>query len=140
MSARQRLAEAQEELVRALVLGGPVPEGFDRQRVARCARSLVGKRRREVARAWPALATCLGDGYRPQFEAFAKEVPPPSEGGPAADGRAFARTVPWARLDDAARLALLAYDAAHGWLPGACWLSGGVALALPGLGVFRWAR
>lgn len=138
MLDRRRLAAAQEALVRALVLGEAVPEGFDAERVGRCARSLVGKRRREVARAWPALEACLGADYRPLFEAFARKAPPPAKGGPPADGRAFAHTVPWSRLDDAARLAVLGYDSARGWLPRFSWLSRGLALALPGLGVFRW--
>ena len=39
--ARQRLEERQAALVRALARQGPVPEGFDRQRVDAAARSLA---------------------------------------------------------------------------------------------------
>lgn len=124
---RERLAREQEALVRSLVLGGPIPEGFDAEKVARAARSLVGKRRREVARAWPAVAASLGAEYRALFDAYAARTPP-HEGGPLADGRRFARTLPRVKLDDAARLSLLRWG--WTWLPEARSL----AVALPWLG------
>ncbi len=133
---RERLAARQAELVRALVQGGPVPDGFDAAKVEAAARSLIGKRRREAARAWPALAACLGAEYRPLFDAFAGKTPPPAEGGPLADGRAFARSLPWARLDDGSRLEVVRFDAAHSWLPFVATLTGGLAVSVPWLGVW----
>ena len=56
---RERLADEQAALVRALVGGGPVPGGFDAGRVAATSAALVRKRAREVARAWPVLAAEL---------------------------------------------------------------------------------
>jgi hypothetical protein len=146
---RARLAEAQAELVRALVAGGPAPAGFDAARLALAARSLANKRRQETAHAWPALARCLGDDFAERFSAFARE-PLPARGGPLADGRAFAATLPARLLDDDARLEVLAVDlrqrrardglvARRGpalrwaWLPRARRLVLGVRL--PGLGV-----
>ena len=65
--ARERLAARQLELVQALVGGGggggAVPAGFDEQRIRQAARSLVNKRLREVALAWPELTGCLGDRF-----------------------------------------------------------------------------
>jgi hypothetical protein len=108
--ARQRLAAVQETLVRALVGQGSPPEGFATARLELASRSLVNKRLRETARAWPALGRCLGEQYTERFRAFARSTPPPAEGGPLADGRAFVRTLPAELLDDKARLEVLRID------------------------------
>ncbi len=147
---RARLAAAQAELVRALVADGPAPAGFDAARLALAARSLANKRRQEAAHAWPALARCLGDDFAERFSAFARATALPARGGPLADGRAFAATLPARLLDDEARLEVLTTDLPHrrardglvprrgpalrwAWLPGARRLVLGVRL--PGLGV-----
>jgi hypothetical protein len=80
--------------VRALTGAGEVPAGFDRERIERAARSLINKRRVEVARAWPATVAALGETYVERFNAFASQTPPPEQGGPLADGRAFLATLP----------------------------------------------
>lgn len=49
------LAEEQEALVRALVAGSPLPDGFDAARVGAAARALLRKRTGEVLRVWPDL-------------------------------------------------------------------------------------
>jgi hypothetical protein len=87
---RERLAAEQTALVRALVDGGPVPAGFDPDRVRATAAALARKRAREVARAWPALAAELGDDFTARFLADAARRPPPARGGALADGLAFA--------------------------------------------------
>jgi len=87
----ERLAAEQAALVRALVAGGPVPEGFDPGRVRATAAALARKRAREVARTWPVLAADLGDDFTDRFVAFAAGRPPPATGGALADGLAFAR-------------------------------------------------
>ena len=87
---RERLAAEQAALVRALVDGGPVPAGFDPDRVQATAAALARKRAREVARAWPALAAELGDDFTARFLADAARRPPPARGGALADGLAFA--------------------------------------------------
>jgi hypothetical protein len=115
--ARERLAAEQAGLVQALVAGAAVPAGFDEERVRLAARSLINKRLREVALAWPALARCLGETYRPRFTAFAEKHPPTAEGGPLADGQAFAATLPAGELDDEARLELMRVDLYRRWLP-----------------------
>jgi hypothetical protein len=109
-SQRRQLAEAQSRLVRSLVGQAPPPDGFDPVRLRLAARSLVNKRLRESARAWPMLARCLGGRYAERFRAFAALTPPPGEGGPLADGRAFARAVPLDELDGDARRELLLVD------------------------------
>ena len=91
--APERLAAEQAALVRALVAGGPVPEGFDPDRVRATAAALAGKRAREVARAWPVLAADLGEAFTDRFMAFAAGRPPPATGGALADGLAFARAL-----------------------------------------------
>jgi transposase len=91
--ARDRLADEQAALVRALVGGGPVPGGFDPGRVAATSAALARKRAREVARAWPVLAADLGEGFSDRFVADAARRPPPASGGALADGLAFARAL-----------------------------------------------
>jgi hypothetical protein len=87
---RARLAAEQAALVRALVGGGPVPGGFDPDRVRATATALAGKRARAVARAWPGLAAELGPDFTRWFLADAAGRPPPARGGALADGLAFA--------------------------------------------------
>jgi hypothetical protein len=89
----ERLAAEQAALVRALVAGGPVPEGFDPGRVRATAAALARKRAREVARAWPVLAADLGEAFTDRFVAFAAGRTPPATGGALADGLAFARAL-----------------------------------------------
>jgi hypothetical protein len=140
--ARARLADRQAELVQALVAGGAVPAGFDARRVAGAARSLVNKRLREVAQGWPALVECLGDRFAERFRAYGEQGPPP-EGGPAADGERFARSLPPAERSDELELLLLRLalgrrlvGLARARLP----RSGRrvVGVRLPGLGVRVW--
>jgi hypothetical protein len=90
---RERLAAGQAALVRALVGGGPVPGGFDPDRVRATSTALDRKRAREVARAWPVLAAELGEEFTGRFLAFAAGRPPPARGGALADGLAFARAL-----------------------------------------------
>jgi hypothetical protein len=90
---RVRLAAEQAALVRALVGGGPVPGGFDPERVRATSAALGRKRAREVARAWPVLAAELGGDFVGRFLAFAARRPPPGRGGALADGLAFARAL-----------------------------------------------
>jgi len=75
MSKREELARAQAELVRALGLGGPVPEGFDAERVRAAADALLSKRGRGVRRAWPVLSEVLGEGFTADFDAWARAHP-----------------------------------------------------------------
>ncbi|WP_131787100.1 hypothetical protein [Protofrankia symbiont of Coriaria ruscifolia] len=82
------LRQAQGDLVRALVGAGPLPAGFDAERVGVTRIALLNKRADAVARAWPALS-CLPD-FRSRFTAFADDRPP---AGARADGVAFARAV-----------------------------------------------
>jgi len=78
-AARQRLALAQAALLSALVAGTPVPEGFDRSRLAVQTRALSGKRADVVARVAPELPGILagtGTGaYRKAFLAYAHGRP-----------------------------------------------------------------
>ena len=80
-AGRERLAGQQAELVRALVGGGPVPGGFDPERVRATSAALAGKRAREVARAWPVLAADLGEDFAGRFVADAARRPAPARGG-----------------------------------------------------------
>jgi hypothetical protein len=107
---RARLAEQQGALVRALTAQGEPPPEFDVERLSLAAKSLASKRRQEMARAWPALVRCLGERFRERFEAFAAKTPLPSEGGPLADGRAFARTLAEEEWTDEARLEVFGVD------------------------------
>ncbi|WP_344013426.1 DUF692 domain-containing protein [Streptomyces thermospinosisporus] len=73
--ARQRLALEQTAVLSSLVAGTPVPEGFDRARMAVQARALAAKRADVVAKVAPELPEILGDGYRPAFLAYAQSQP-----------------------------------------------------------------
>jgi hypothetical protein len=92
------LAERQAQLVRALVAGGPSPQGFSEERLEIQREALLRKRSEEVCRAWPNLAASYGDEWTPVFAAWAAGRPPlgsalegwdfacdhPPEPGPAA--------------------------------------------------------
>jgi hypothetical protein len=109
--ARERLAQAQAALARALAQGAPVPEGFDVERVQDTARTLLSKRRRWVERSWPRLAAALGDTFRPRFEAWARENPMALEASALADGRRFAEALLTAGgFPEAAHEELLAFE------------------------------
>ncbi|MEV7144032.1 DUF692 domain-containing protein [Streptomyces tauricus] len=73
--ARQRVGLAQAALLSALVGGTPVPEGFDRTRLAVQARALAGKRADVVAKVAPELLEILTQGYRKAFLAYAQGHP-----------------------------------------------------------------
>ncbi|QYC44987.1 hypothetical protein Nocox_37165 [Nonomuraea coxensis DSM 45129] len=87
--ARGRLAEAQGRVVRALVAGGEVPDGFDAARLRAQAASLVAKRRSIVARLRPDAAVAAGADLAAEFAAYARArgEPPP---GYRADADGFA--------------------------------------------------
>jgi hypothetical protein len=79
------LAARQAALVRAMVAGEPLPEGFDARLVGMSARALLRKRAGEVLRAWPQLA---GETWSEDFCAWAATRP--TEGS-WRDGWSFAR-------------------------------------------------
>ncbi len=89
--SRIQIAQQQTALVRALSGLGPPPQEFDADDLSIAATALAQKRLREVARAWPNLAASLGDLFATQFRLFAATTPIPHEGGPLADGFAFAQ-------------------------------------------------
>jgi hypothetical protein len=78
VTPRAELAARQRELVRALLAGGPVPDGFDAHRLDVEARSLRSTRRSVAARLRPDLVDALGDRFRPLFDAWAVDHPKPS--------------------------------------------------------------
>lgn len=84
------LAGQQAALVRALVAGGPVPDGFDAAELAMTARALLRKRAQEVARRFPMLAHECGPNYQDLYCAWAKDRPKIST---LSDARAFAEHV-----------------------------------------------
>ncbi len=102
----------QARLVRALVEGATVPADFDGERFAAAAESLRSKRVRAVARAWPQLASAMGDAFVVRFAAYARVNPLPRDGNALADGRAF---IDWLEradlLTDEGRLEAFAFDA-----------------------------
>ncbi|MFJ2764047.1 DUF692 domain-containing protein [Streptomyces prasinus] len=73
--ARQRVALAQAAVLSSLVAGTPVPEGFDRARMAVQARALAAKRADVVAKVAPELPVLLGERYRAAFLAHAQRWP-----------------------------------------------------------------
>ncbi|WP_369182968.1 DUF692 domain-containing protein [Streptomyces sp. Y1] len=85
--ARDRLARRQEELLAALVAGGPVPPGFDPAQVRAQSAGLAAKRRDTTAKVAPELPRLLDGRYGPLFLAYARTHP--QTGGYRADARAF---------------------------------------------------
>ncbi|MGJ5752652.1 hypothetical protein FB563_0754 [Streptomyces puniciscabiei] len=85
---RERLAVAQAAVLSSLVAGTPVPEGFDRVRLAVQARALAAKRADVVAKVAPELPAILGDGYRTAFLEYARVRP--MSGGYRRDALDFA--------------------------------------------------
>jgi hypothetical protein len=77
------LAERQAALVAALVAGGPLPPGFDADRIAATRRALLRKRAAEAARQWPLLAASFGAAWPDVFAAHRAGHEP---GGPLRDG------------------------------------------------------
>ena len=110
--ARQQLALMQARLVRALVEGAASPANFDRERFAAAAESLLSKRSRAVARAWPQMAHAMGDALAVRFAEYARLNPLPRDGNAIADGRAFITWLEHAGLlTDEGRLEAFAFDA-----------------------------
>jgi hypothetical protein len=99
--------------VRALVGHSQAPAAFDPARVRVTAETLLRKRARGVAHAWPQLARALGPRFADCFMDYARRTPPP-DGGPLVDGRIFARVLEQTgELPDAARTERLAFDARY---------------------------
>lgn len=109
-TARRELARRQEELLAALVAGGPVPPGFDPVQVRAQSTGLAAKRRDTVARVAPELPRQLGPRYGPLFLTYARTHP--QTAGYRADARAFAA---WA-LTHARPLAADCHRALEQWL------------------------
>ncbi|MEK6288484.1 MAG: hypothetical protein AABO57_22430 [Acidobacteriota bacterium] len=112
--ARRRLAAAQLELVRALVSNEIAPAEFDNSRIQATADALLLKRAHAVAGAWPSLARSLGSAFDDRFALYSRSRPVVQEGGPLADGRAFARELARAgAVQDDVALETLAFDLRH---------------------------
>jgi hypothetical protein len=108
---RRRLAEQQARLAAALMKPGTELPNFDRDRLAAAAQSLANKRLQSAARAWPDLANSLGEQFAGLFQEYAANHLLPQDGGPLADGRAFADYLArQQKLPDDARLEVLGVD------------------------------
>jgi hypothetical protein len=109
--ARAQLAAQQAAVVSSLAGLRAAPDGFDVSRMRATALALATKRRRAVARAWPALTLMLGDRFAELFRGYGENAPLPLRGGPLADGRAFLRWLASAGENtDACSLQTLAID------------------------------
>lgn len=92
--ARERLAAAQAELLRALLADGPIPAGFDESRFVVERRALLSKRRGVAAMLGPEVANELGDRFRPLFDEYATAHPRTAGSRAREDAAKFAE---WAR-------------------------------------------
>jgi hypothetical protein len=113
-SARRQLAFEQAQLLDALTTSAAAPAGFDQERVAAAAESLLSKRARAVSRTWPRLAQAMGDEFATCFASYARAHSLTNDGSPLADGRAF---IHWlehiGRLSDEGRIEAFAFDARY---------------------------
>ncbi|GHJ44798.1 hypothetical protein Cs7R123_21400 [Catellatospora sp. TT07R-123] len=141
---REELARRQEELVRALVGGGALPDGFVARDVTATRDALLRKRAGEVARVWPLLAASAGPGrWAATFGAWAAGRPPQ---GSLRDGWDYARAHPPvgpAALELAERELLWSYDSSSAPRPRrgpGLGRVGGVFLVRWRGRVHRWSR
>lgn len=88
---RERLAEAQAALLRAVLADGPAPPGFDEQHLRAQADALRAKRRRVVAGLQPDLLARLGDRFAPLFDDYAHANPRRDGDSAGEDAAAFTR-------------------------------------------------
>jgi hypothetical protein len=86
---RDRLAEAQAELLRALLADGPGPAGFDADRLRVEANALRSKRRRVVAMLEPDACAELEDRFVPLFDEYARAHPRATGSRAREDARTF---------------------------------------------------
>jgi hypothetical protein len=84
--ARAELAATQLALAKALLDDGPVPAGFDAERVKLLAGTLSHKRARSAGTAWPSLQRLLGAHFFPRFSEVVAPLPLAREHGPLLDG------------------------------------------------------
>lgn len=90
MPDREAYAARQAQLLDSLLRGDDPPPGFVAAHAGAAGSALRRKRGRAVARAWPALAVSLGDGFDVRFDAFARAGGVDDSGAPLRDGLAFA--------------------------------------------------
>lgn len=74
-AARRRLAHAQNELLSALITGGPPPDGFDPERLRVQRRALLVKRANVLTKVAPEPAEILAGDFRDLFFAYARTRP-----------------------------------------------------------------
>lgn len=106
--ARIHAAKAQNQLVAALVAGGPTPLHFDHDDLRAVAHSLLAKRYRQVQLAWPDFIDAFGDKASELFAEFARQslLSVPTLGW--IDGYRFARwLLVGQRLPDVCRIILM---------------------------------
>lgn len=118
------LNDSQAALMAALAGRGPVPPGFDADRIRASADMLARKRAHALAQAWPCLALMLGSDFQAHFAAYARETTLVAQGGSLADGRLFVQWLETAGLPltDEVRLKAFGVDLrfarkAQGWVP-----------------------
>src|SRR5689334_15189161 len=113
-SARERLAFEQAQLLGALTAGAAAPAGFDHERVAAAAESLLSKRAGAVARVWPRLTQAMKGEFAASFASYARARPLAGDHSPLIDGRSF---IDWlardGRLNDEGRIEAFAFDARY---------------------------
>jgi hypothetical protein len=73
--SRDELSRRQADLVAALTGRGPVPPGFDPDRVRAASQALLRKRAADAAAAWPLLRADLGPKWMEVFTAYAAGRP-----------------------------------------------------------------
>src|SRR4051812_37222563 len=90
---RDKLAAEQAAFLRAMHGHADAPAGFDARQVQLAATSLLNKRSKAAANAWPELKKWLGARWQASFEAYASQQPLPEDADGRTDGYAFARWV-----------------------------------------------
>ncbi|MET0133178.1 MAG: hypothetical protein ABW215_06250 [Kibdelosporangium sp.] len=108
---RDRLADAQAELLRALLAGGPAPAGFDVDRLRVEADALLAKRRRLVAMLEPEACDEIDD-FGSLFDEYARSHPRVAGTRAREDAQAF---VQWADERTGRDLAMVARPRRWRW-------------------------
>lgn len=154
---RHAYGALQAQLLETLLGGGEPPAGFAAAQAHAAGRALRRQRAHAVRKAWPALASALGERFDERFDAFSQTQDPPQFGHGLTDGLAFASS-PFSddALDDDVHVEVLLaramvarrrrrpdthWAARRGVFVGALWLADPyrrllVVIRLPALGRF----
>ena len=116
---RHRLASMEAQFLRSLSAGGPYAVGSDARGMRATSQLLWAKRLRTMTRAWPELATMLGQGLNARATKMLAGIPLPPGDHAIQDGLILARHLEAAGpIPDSLRLRMFSVKLGYGWQRG----------------------